>query len=347
MLKERIKYNIQHLSPVYFAVPMSTGIIAIACHLLGFALISDCLFVLNIAEVLILCTLLGSRLILYFPDFKNDLKNPALGAAFLTTVAAFCIYGTKNTLLKDNFNWALLGWSWAFLLWVLLTFSFLINVITRASKPGLVKALNGSWLLMVVSTQALSISGSIVAGHFELPNQPVFFVSMSFYFLGLILYILIISFIFFRMVFIPLRPQDFHPSYWINMGAAAISTLAGVMMIQQIQAMPEHLRFLPVFETLTVLSWIIGVFWIPVIVYLEIWKRRKTKVKYVPNQWSIVFPLGMFTVCTFKMAEQMELSFLISLPSYTIYIAFFAWLITYWQMLKRVYQRMTEPVVYP
>ena len=45
------------------------------------------------------------------------------------------------------------------------------------------------------------------------------------------LYILFIALILYRWMFFPLTPDTLTPSYWINMGALAITTLAGSRLI--------------------------------------------------------------------------------------------------------------------
>ena len=45
------------------------------------------------------------------------------------------------------------------------------------------------------------------------------------------LYIWIISLIFYRYTFFTMHPSDLAPPYWINMGAVAISTLAGSLLV--------------------------------------------------------------------------------------------------------------------
>ena len=45
------------------------------------------------------------------------------------------------------------------------------------------------------------------------------------------LYIWIISLIFYRYTFFTMQPSDLAPPYWINMGAMAISTLAGTLLV--------------------------------------------------------------------------------------------------------------------
>src|ERR1019366_1868578 len=59
----------------------------------------------------------------------------------------------------------------------------------------------------------------------------VLFVSLVMWLDGGMLYIWIISLIFYRFTFFPLEPSDLTPTYWINMGSVAISTLAGTVLI--------------------------------------------------------------------------------------------------------------------
>ena len=56
------------------------------------------------------------------------------------------------------------------------------------------------------------------------------------------LYIWIISLIFYRYTFFRSRPSDLTPPYWINMGAVAISTLAGTLLVAGRAASPVARR---------------------------------------------------------------------------------------------------------
>ena len=57
------------------------------------------------------------------------------------------------------------------------------------------------------------------------------FVALCMYLLGAMLYLTIITLIFYRFTFVPLTVDQLTPPYWINMGAVAITTLAGASLL--------------------------------------------------------------------------------------------------------------------
>lgn len=334
MSRFSFKEEIRTLSPVFFALPMSTGIVSIVSYYMGFEKISDVLYLISNIELAVLALFLLGRILFYFPDFKKDLSCSREGAGFLTIVAALCIYGTKNVLIKDNLNMALFGWTLTFAIWLLLIFSFYVMATVRKEKKLFKDAVSGRWLLFVVSTQALSISGNLAGTHFDFNINLVLLITTALFLLGAVFYLIIISIIFYRMAFLSFGPMDFKPSYWINMGAAAITTLAGGILIQSMGDVPQFVEYIPVMKVFTLLFWIAGTWWIPIIIALEIWKNLSAKVRFTPGYWSVVFPLGMYTLCTWVMADVLNLPFLKYISETSIYIAWGAWLFTYILMIK-------------
>lgn len=329
MQKIDVQNALKELPPVCFALPMSTGIVAVASYILGYFWLSEIFFVINNIELIVLVFLLIWRLLFYFNSFKKDLASREKGAGFLAIVAALCILGTKNVLVKNDLSLALWGWSFTFVIWLFLLYSFFISIATKDRTLSFPNSLNGSWLLFIVSAQALSISGNLVSIHFDFAPKLTQLITLLLFLLGALFYIIIISLIFYRMAFLPMYPKDFKPSYWINMGAAAISALSGAVLINTINATGAFQQLIPTLKTMSIFFWIAGSWWIPILVYLEIWKRRKIKTFYRAENWSIVFPLGVYTVCTWQLAEVMEIDFLKRLPEVSIYFAWAAWLFTY------------------
>src|SRR5690242_1677187 len=82
------------LFPGYFALVMATGIISIACFLLGMKTIALVLLVVNIVAYVVLGLLLLIRLLFFFSRVKSDLGDHVRGPGFFTVVAGTCVLGS-------------------------------------------------------------------------------------------------------------------------------------------------------------------------------------------------------------------------------------------------------------
>lgn len=212
----------------------------------------------------------------------------------------------------------------------------------RNPKPPMEEGINGAWLLATVSTQALVILGSILLNRSGWPTEIALFCLVVLFFVGIALYAVVITMIVYRYTFKELLPKHFSPTYWINTGAMAITTLAGAELISHISHSYFLLELAPFLKGATLMAWGVATWWLPILFILGFWRYavKKYPFTYTPEYWGMVFPMGMYTACTVMLSEVFELHFLMIIPEYFIFIACFAWGATFagmiWSLIKGV-----------
>jgi tellurite resistance protein TehA-like permease len=328
------------LHPAYFAMVMATGIVSIAAYLLGYAIVAKTLFGLNIAFYIVLWWLLLARCVRYPSRVAADIMDHGRSVGFFTIVAGTCVLGTEFWLIGHAWTIAGVLWVAGILLWVVLTYGIITLLTVKETKPTLAEGINGGWLLPVVAAQSVAVLGAQLASGFAtVDRQRAVLLFCLVVWLGAgMLYIWIISLIFYRYTFFTLSPSDLAPPYWINMGAVAISTLAGTMLIAAAPKSPLLVELMPFLKGFTLLFWATATWWIPMLVFLGVWRHiyRHFALRYDPLYWGAVFPLGMYTACTFRLGQVIDAPFLVSIPRVFIYIALGAWVMTLLGLLRQL-----------
>ena len=333
------------LSPAYFGMVMATGIVSLAASMRELPWVAQALFALNMVMYAALWGLYVTRLVRWPGAMLADLRDHLRGPGFFTMVAATSVLGAQWILLAQGLRVGAALWGLAVLLWLLLTYAIFASFTIKANKPSLHQGINGGWLLAVVATQSLTVLSALLAARIGQPwKLELNFFALSMWLWGGMLYIWMMSLIFYRYLFFPFLPGDLAPPYWINMGAMAISTLAGSLLILNAPDAPFLTSVLPFLKGFTIFYWATGTWWIPMLVVLAIWRYavKRFPLRYDPLYWGAVFPLGMYAACTHELAQAMQVSFLAPIPGLFLAIAMLTWCMAFAGVVRRTLRALTK-----
>lgn len=340
----RVLAAAEMLFPGYFALVMATAAVSIACALLGYGMIAGVLVWLNWTFYLVLWALTLIRLVHFPRRLVADLFDHQRAPGFFTLVAGTCVLATQTALVAGAHAIAAALWWLGLSLWFLVMYAFFTAVTVRERKPSLARGINGAWLIAAVATQSIVVSRGAVDG-LAAPPAPIQFLCVAMFMIGSMLYLAIIPLIFYRLTFVRLTSRDFSPPYWINMGAVAITTLAGATLMMRVGDWPvldTIAAFLPGF---TLFFWAASSWWIPLLIALMLWRYvvRAEVPKYEPALWGMVFPLGMYTTATFQLSRATGFDFLMAIPRAFIVVALAAWVAVFLGLVQHMWGTFSGP----
>jgi tellurite resistance protein TehA-like permease len=323
-----IGHESARLDPGYFALVMATGIVSNAFFLHGWRAVSDALFAVAVAAYGWLWMLTLARAARAATALGNDLLNPRRVFLFFTAVAATDVLAVSLGL-RGFSAISLALWLVAGALWLALIYLG-FGVLMFRNGPHGADVVEGGWLNAIVGTQSLVIVGGAVALPFADAGSQAFIALDMLWSIGLILYAILIVLLCFRFFFSELDPDEVSAPLWVVMGAAAISVNAGAVLAGDGGATPALRALLPFVSGLTLAAWAWATWWIPLLVLLGIWKHgvHRRALDYTPMLWSIVFPLGMYAVASFRLSGMIGAAPLQSWSLVMAWIALAAWCAT-------------------
>lgn len=335
-LSELVATSLRNMYPGYFALVMGTGIVSNALFLVGRRGASDILLGVNLIAYPILVLATIARAILYTRNTWADLVNPRLVFTFFTFVAGTDVLGIQ-LFLRDQHDLAASLWFLALIFWVVLGY-FSFSVLTFMNTQQGAEVVHGGWLIAIVGTQSLVLLGTLLAPQFGHVAAATYMMTHSLWGVGLILYGIFVTLFSYRIFFVRLEPEQMNPLFWVVMGAAAISTNAGSALILCASEVPFLSALRPFVEGATLVLWAWSTWLIPLLLIYGVWRHmaRRVPLTYSAMYWSVVFPLGMYSVATWRLALAADYAPLRVIPRFMVWVALAAWILTTLGLLRQL-----------
>ena len=327
-IARKIAVGVRDLHPAYFGFVMATGIISTGTFLLGPSWLSRALFVITAAGFVILVCALIARLVFFPANVVSDILAPDRVFGFFTVTAGLDVLGVRFAFAGHPMVTALLA-AFAAVAWLLLTYGVPASLVIDRKRDSVLGGINGSWLLWIVATQSLALVSSILVSSWPSQTALLAPVAVGLWSVGLVLYLMVTTLIVLRWLTVPMTPLALGAPYWILMGATAISVLAGARVLGIPASVPVIRDTSGFVEGFTFALWALGTWWIPLLLVLGEWRyvQRHFPLTYEPTQWSIVFPLGMYSVATLTFGRVGHLAFMAPIARVMIWVAVLAWVL--------------------
>jgi tellurite resistance protein TehA-like permease len=321
---------------------MATGIVGIAAYVQDIPYVPGFLMWANILFYALLLPLYLARLVAFPRAFFGNFRQHMSAMGYFTIVAGTGVLGTQLLQVGKYQTVAQILFFATLVLWFLLVYVIPVSLIAQSEgKPQFEEGIQGNWLLWTVGTASVSVLGTQLAPSFGAATDQVVFWSFLIWLLSAVFYLWVIVMIVQRLFFYHLTADELYPTYWIDMGAVAIATLAGATLLQS-QAQPPLIeRLEPFIMGLTLLLWITATWWIPWLFVMFAWRHAilGQPAWFMPGWWGMVFPLGMYSTATAAVARALELPVIFDYIAWIfVWIAIAAWIATFVNMLLTVWR---------
>ncbi len=316
---------IANLPPASFSFVMATGIVSTGLDLYGAPFPALVLFIVAVLAGVVLAAATLLRLIGTFGSVARDVRSPGRAFGFFTIVAAANVLGARF----EMYGWVTTAMAMGIVgavVWVVLNYTLPTQLLVAERKHPIIAEINGSWFLWVVGTQSVAVAAAMAARLGG--STPLAAAAVGLWGVGVMLYLIVATLVTIRLLTHPVDPASLSPTYWIYMGATAISVLAGSRILLLPEGMPILETTAPAVAGISFILWALGLWWIPLLLLFGIWRHmlQHRPLRYEISLWSIVFPLGMYASASMLFGTVEDLDFMVGMGRIIIWAALLAWL---------------------
>lgn len=306
--------------PGWFGAVMGTAVIGIIAYqnpggVSGLAGAAHALGVAMVALAAVLAVALGvpyvGRWVVHPQAALADLRSPVAGALYGTFPGGILVLAVGVATVGPSVAsasavstlvaaLAVPGIALAFL--VSVVFAYLLFVAPEVGP----QTANGGWFIPPVV--------NIIVPLVLLPFLPsagpdgavtILLAGYAFFGMGLLLFLLVASLLYDRLVFHPLPAAPLAPSLWIGLGPVGVGTLVLLRLAQAGSALWGSSA--PVVATLSNLTatalWGFGLWWLAAAAMLLGGYLRRGRLPFGIGWWAFTFPLGAYAAATLALAR--------------------------------------------
>jgi hypothetical protein len=317
---------------------MGTGVISLGLTAAGWQPVSLIFLGIAVAGYLELLLVEGRLVVLRpssLPDTFSSLRG-ALGA--FSFAVATLVLASRFTALGDiplAIGLFVIGGAAA----VICSYLVPISVFLRPFEAGRLRIGGGMWLLWPVALDATSVAASSISRTGHVAPGPLAVLAAATWTLGLALYLPLLAALLGSLVLTDIHLREVGPSYWITMGAAALSCLAA----SYIAANPATKAFVnPGFATTASQAglglWFLATALLPAVCGLSAARtlRRGLLVGSPKELWLPVFPMAMYALATRTLGLTTHVSWLAKLGGDAVWLGVAVFLIEVLRAVQRV-----------
>ncbi|GIH73176.1 tellurite resistance/C4-dicarboxylate transporter family protein [Sphaerimonospora thailandensis] len=330
---------VRRLYPGYFALVMATGIVSTGLYDIGWSTMSGLLLIIGAICLVVLLAATAIRVAVFPREVAADLSAPDRAYAFFTFVAACTVIGARSAGAGLPSVACVLG-GIAFLAWMGLSYGIPVRLVLGPRPQPVLAGVNGTWFIWVVGTQSLAVISAVLGTAYRGHAEFVHFAGLTavlMWSVGVVLYLMVATLVLTRLLLLEVRPEDLTPPYWVTMGATAITVLAAAEILAM-PVTPATGAARPVLAGLGIVLWAFGTWLIPMLVLFGLWRHvlRRTRLEYLPQLWSIVFPLGMYATASMELGRAVGLPIIEEIGRTWVWVAFPAWAVTFTAMIVKL-----------